>query len=97
MKRGKLTIEVHELDLIEKVAMRIMPNSWDDRPHLEVKDGEPVIKDGKFVINETMTAYALKSNADARNVARDIAMDILAIVREHEASHNRREGGAAPA
>lgn len=88
------SVPADELALINDIAKLICPQSWDDRPHLQVRDGQPVRVNGELVIDEAMTAYARAANVSNRDRARDIAIDILALIRERDA--NRREDGAAP-
>jgi len=70
------TIDHAELELINAVARAIDPGAWDDRPVTKKTDW------GTWAEDEAITRAARNINEVNRNRAREIAINVIHIVRE---------------
>lgn len=72
----KTTIDDSELALIDEVSRRISPASFDDRILLKITS------DGTRVEDAESTRALRSMNERNREIARNIAIDVIAIVRK---------------
>ena len=72
----KTTIDQSEIDLIDEVAKRISPASYDDRMLSKLTI------DGEWVEDDVQTRHLRSMNERNREIARNIAIDVIAIVRK---------------
>jgi len=72
-------IDPREMDLIDRVGKRVDPGAWDDRPCLKWT-GTDYVED--VIATQTLLGINKKNRARAR----EVAIDIIAAVRDHDAN-----------
>jgi hypothetical protein len=79
-------IDPKEMDLIDKVAKVISPGAWDDRPVYQRVAGG-------WDEDPAQTATLRKINETNRANAREIALELICTVRDHDAARRAEKEG----